>query len=319
MGKTLFSTEAYNILKEEEKTALNLQLIGGKSSWDAGQILRKSHYKYLEIKARAQKFLEIFTIHYNTFGKLIPDGVEINPSVKQYLEGVIEKRLKISEAIKYIDNRSFIATGLRNRYIKTDLLNLKSSKNASAVALYHLILDFDKYNNFRILPKELQEPSAFKRRNKNIHKKHVQSMLKAGAEDAEYINKQFGARNNTKKVLHTYIIHSVNTQEYELIEVKDTKEAREYFKSKKLYLFKNGKKASEFCRLIIEFYSKDSRHCTDGQKFWPLYRDYIKYAINYREINNLDSDRRQEWVHEDYDKRRLPTAKKEFGKENPID
>lgn len=315
MGSVNFSQKAYNILKEEEKLALNLQLVGGKSSWDAGQIIRKSHYKYLEIKARAQKFLELFTIHYNTFGSLVPDGIRLNPSLQTYFEKVIEDRMKISEAVAYVENKSFIASSIRNRSIITEMEKLKSINSASSIALYELILNFDKFNNFRILPKELQEPSAFKRRNKNVHKKHIQTMLRIGEQEADYIEAQFST-DRAKKVLYTYLITDVEIQLYKIITVKDTKDVRKQITEKGLYLFKNQTKVSEFCRLIVDFYSKDNKHCTDGQRFWPMYRDFVKYAINYREMNNMSTERGHEWLHQDYDLRRLPGAKKQFGQQD---
>tara|TARA_R110001606_G_scaffold397658_2_gene574840 strand:- start:1526 stop:2476 length:951 start_codon:yes stop_codon:yes gene_type:complete len=316
MDETGFNRKAYNILKEEEQIALNLQLVAGKSSWDAGQIIKKSHYKYLEIKARAIKFLEIFTIHYNLFNRLVPEGVRLNPDVEIFLVEVIQGRKKISEAVSKIDNRSFLVSNIRNRYLRTEMDKLYSSSDSESIALYNLIRDFDRFNNFRILPKDMQEPSAFKRRNKNIHKKHIAEALKMSEEDRQYIIDCFQT-TKAKTRLYAYLIIDAEIQLYKIIEVKDSEGVIAWFTKRDLYLFRNATKINEFCRLIVEFYSRDNKHCTDGQKFWPMYRDFIKYAINYQEINQISFERGVEYLHEDYDKKRLPRAKKEFGQDKP--
>ena len=51
---------AWMILIEEEQLALTLHYGPEKSTWQAGEIMKKAHYKYLEIKARGEKFLKIF-------------------------------------------------------------------------------------------------------------------------------------------------------------------------------------------------------------------------------------------------------------------
>ena len=42
-------SKAWQILNKDEKTALMLTFNQKKSSWEAGDIMDKSHYKYLEI------------------------------------------------------------------------------------------------------------------------------------------------------------------------------------------------------------------------------------------------------------------------------
>ena len=42
--------KAWDCLNEIERQSLFLQLSESKSSWEAGEILKLSHYKYLEIR-----------------------------------------------------------------------------------------------------------------------------------------------------------------------------------------------------------------------------------------------------------------------------
>src|SRR6478735_5583892 len=105
-----FNNAAYRILTAEEKASLTLQTIENKSTWEAGQILNKSHYKYLEIQKRAEKFFEVFTRHYNLYGKLIPDGLGLNCYFEQYITIAITQRVKIKDIICQIDNDNYKTT-----------------------------------------------------------------------------------------------------------------------------------------------------------------------------------------------------------------
>ena len=49
-----YQQKAWDCLTPTEQQSLFLQLSESKSSWEAGEILRLSHYKYLEIKERSE-------------------------------------------------------------------------------------------------------------------------------------------------------------------------------------------------------------------------------------------------------------------------
>lgn len=53
--------KAWDCLNEIERQSLFLQLSESKSSWEAGEILKLSHYKYLEIRERSEKFFRLFS------------------------------------------------------------------------------------------------------------------------------------------------------------------------------------------------------------------------------------------------------------------
>lgn len=52
--------KAWSCLIDKEQQSLFLQLSESKSSWEAGEILKLSHYKYLEIRERSEKFFRLF-------------------------------------------------------------------------------------------------------------------------------------------------------------------------------------------------------------------------------------------------------------------
>lgn len=56
-----YQKKAWDCLTPTEQQSLFLQLSESKSSWEAGEILKLSHYKYLEIKERSEKFFRLFS------------------------------------------------------------------------------------------------------------------------------------------------------------------------------------------------------------------------------------------------------------------
>jgi len=66
---------AWEWLSETEQRSLFLTLSTGKSSWEAGEMLKISHYKYLEIKERSEEFFKLFTSFLEKHKALFrPDG-----------------------------------------------------------------------------------------------------------------------------------------------------------------------------------------------------------------------------------------------------
>ena len=170
------SQKAWDILSEDERVSLTLSLGHGKSTWESGEIMKKAHFKYLEISKRAQKFLDIFTNHYAKYGGLIPEDLDLNFSFIEYLQLTMEERKNISTAVREMDSNKYLINSTRTKFITKELERLTLIERDSAKDLYNLIMDFDRWNNFRILPMSLQEPSAFKRRNKARNRKHLKTI-----------------------------------------------------------------------------------------------------------------------------------------------
>ena len=89
---------AWEWLSETEQRSLFLTLSTGKSSWEAGEMLKISHYKYLEIKERSEVFFKLFTSFLEKHEALFrPDG-PCQEDFKDYMEAVICKRKTRKEA-----------------------------------------------------------------------------------------------------------------------------------------------------------------------------------------------------------------------------
>ena len=67
---------AWDCLTELEQQCLYLNLGQGLSTWRAGEILKVTHYKYLELKARAEKLFKLFSDYFEKAKLAIDEMVE---------------------------------------------------------------------------------------------------------------------------------------------------------------------------------------------------------------------------------------------------
>lgn len=289
MAKTKMNPKAWEVLKEDEKMALSLQHVSEKSSWQAGEIMEKSHYKYLEIKYRAERFLKIFTEHYNHFDSLIPPYISGDKMVIDYFTQCVEKRRKPMMVLAHWNDNpetKIDKTELNTR-IKDTLDNWQKSDNVYNLAMFDLVKEFDRWNNFRILPKDCQEPSAFKRRVKNVQKRRVRLATSLPEISIEKIEALFSVKR--KPCVYLPVLHS---KKLRVLKTKCTPKVIAIFSELNLYVFKDEETATKYGKLIEAYVSKTKRECQDGLNFWPSYRDIVKIAENYEAIDNIVPNRR---------------------------
>lgn len=295
MEKLDNNNRAWMILTEEERLALSLFHGSDKSTWQAGEILKKAHYKYLEIKARGEKFLKMFTEHYNLYDDLFPQDIIISNGFRLYLKLVIIKRKRVNKAIQDMNNPTFWATSSRDELLIKEITKFKNSYKTSERNFYNLIMEFDRWNNFRILPKTIQEPSAFKRRDKNRHRKHLKILINMHPFSVKEIIRKYEFKpksSNVKHIGYITIIKEIRELEYEIVAIHSIKGILAEMSKIGIYVFMDKEIATRFIEIILKYYDKDTRHCTDGQKFWPQYRVMIKKAMNYDDIQNIIPSRK---------------------------
>lgn len=277
---------AWDMLTHDERSALTLQFGLGKSTWQSGEVMEKSHYKYLEIKSRGEYFLKIFTEHIKLFGQIIPPGVIGNKDVLTYLSLCIEKREKPMVALEKLNQTKRLTKSQLNEKIIKQLEAWEFSKNAYDRTFYNLVMDFDRWNNFRILPKAVQEPSAFKRRIKNGFKKQIKSTTSIPTISLDKLIKMYQTKN---KGAWLPIIYA---NEPRLVKVKVNNQSWKIFKEIGLYIFDAKGDAQEYLDAVADYVGKKKKECTDGLIFWPVYRDSIKKAKNYQDIQHITPSRR---------------------------
>lgn len=293
-----FNKKAFNLLTPDEQSSLALQKVHGKSTWEVGSILNKSHYKYLEIRQRAERFFELFTLHYNNYGTLIPHGlIKLDEVFSDYLKYTIEQRLSVKKASLKIGITMMIDKREREAFLEKEVIKLKNTNTIAAQNLYTILMEFDRYNNFRILPLSVQEPSAFKRRNKTRFRKHLNISTTIHPYVLSRIKELYEVSNKGAKPKLTGYIALTNYSEGEksferVIPIPVNDRTIKELSSISLYIFPKEDFAIEYINLVRDYvlaYEKDPKM---GLKFWPKFRVIIKDSLNYNEINNIAPTRR---------------------------
>jgi len=283
--------EAWKILTEEEKTAISLAFSHGKSTWEAGEIMNRAHYKYLEIKQRAERFLKMFTEYLAKHTDIIPTGVHIPIHLREFINLSMVQRRLMKDIVDLIDDDRYKVTSVRNRLIIQEMENLKELRTEQALDLYELIVEFDRWNNFRILPPTIQEPSAFKRRNKSRNLKHLKHITQLPEFTIYQVIKRFEYVGKYSK-LYLPLITPYYDNVYKVIGVKNKAKNITNLTTLGLFIFENKDHAEEFAELVSDFISKDKKRCIDGQKFWPQFRVLIEKTLNSKALNNIIPNRR---------------------------
>ena len=284
--------KAWVLLSIDERDAIKLNLGLQKSTWEASEIMGKSHYKYLEILGRAKAIFKMFSEYFEITGdQLIPDSIELDEDFRDYMESTITYRMKVREATNELKNK-YSTEADRALMIKKNMQKLKESGTLMGNQCFELILEFDRWNNFRILPNELQEPHAFKRRNKKRIQKYLNNLTNLESFVISSIKQKYALKTPKGDSLY-FALPIKNTLELsEILYIDRTELSMERFTKAGLFLFANPENAKEFLSIVTDYFGKDKKHCKEGQIFWPRLREVIKYAVNFNDIERLNPHRK---------------------------
>lgn len=286
-------SKAWDILTDEEKAALQLSINHSKSSWQAGEILQKAHYKYLEIQARARHFFKVFTIYFKKYdNNLIPLNSDMSWELQEFILCTLQNRMGYRETLKVIGKGTDLTHKLASRRYITLIMYmewLRDHEDEQHRDLHDLIVEFDRWNNFRILPEDLQQPSAFKRRNKTRLLKHLKNIKDIEPYHIDkLINTYSAPKSYTRAVLYLPLVSDSFPSGYQVLRIKDkSKIVKNISRNIKLYMFKDKDAADDYAILVNDYLNKTNKNCKQGQTFWPEFRLMIKTAYNYNLINNI--------------------------------
>lgn len=284
-----YQEKAWDCLTQLEQNSLFLNNSQGLSTWGAGEVLKISHYKYLEIKARSEKFFRMFSDYFQLHDSLIRPEAPIGETFRDYLFATIVKRLPKEEAINYAGDSSFRITNISSKLIKKEVLRLKESENTWDQDLYKLIMEFDRWNNYRILPREIQAPSAFERRTNKKHKAYLRYLHQVPDFKIKALVDTYWKGNRGKPESRYYIalVSSFFEDGYAVVPILKTKEVFDAITNNKIYIFCTQDEADDFGVLAAGFFYETINN-RKGLNYWKRYRETISRAINYKEINNID-------------------------------
>lgn len=286
--------KAWAVLDDKEKMAIELMTIYGKSSWEAGEIMGIAHFKLLEIHKRAVRFFELFTYHFETYGSLFPKELSfLRNDFKEYITGVILERGKVKDVTDKMYNwREWSITESRARVIDDQLKKLQLSQLNSARDLYQLILDFDAWNNFRVLPESWQEPSAYKRRNKVRDNKHLKNLISVPSVSLDFIWDKY---NYSGKYQRAYVpLFSRDYPEgYKLMAIQFSAKKIKAMNNYCLYVFDNEILARRFAVTVADYYLQERKEVKSGQIFWQKFRELKELAVNFTQLEHVNISRRR--------------------------
>lgn len=287
--------KAWSILLPEEQTAITLKVVQNMSTLKAGEIMGKAHYKYLEILERAKVFMKILSEHLELYEEVIPKYINITPEFREYLNYVMVQRMTMKDACTQMSVPYWMYKNYRERQIIDNILKLSRSSIPHNMHMYELIKEFDRWNNYRILPYAVQDPSAFKRRNKNADIKNMKHLYNMNPYSVKKIIERYQFKTRSNKAKIGYFVVFSKELKNNVIPVR----LKKRFQGKVLaelgrlgiYVFKKEEHALEYASMV-EAYLNEARDCVYGQKFWPKYRIQAKKSLNYNFIRKAVPSRK---------------------------
>jgi len=163
-------------LTDQEKSVITLIVVNERSKQEAALILNLAHYKFTEIYSRARKFFILFTDYYEKFQTLIPEGVAIDPKYLSLIHFLLKNRKSPATITSRVPDLRDLNSSRDRAMFWYELFNSLELDNPHHVAFKELLLEFDRWNSFRILPKDLSKPSPFQRRRNGSYKKLIDQL-----------------------------------------------------------------------------------------------------------------------------------------------
>jgi hypothetical protein len=283
-------SKAWNCLREDEKQSLFLQMSSGKSTWEAGTIMGRSHYKYIEIRERSQKFFKMFTEFFEKHESIFRPGCPCSQLFRDYIEAVIERRVTRRQAIVKTGSSVHVAfKNIRTPMLELNINKLRISEDPWDIDTMNLIVEFDRWNNFRVLPKRMQAPSAYRRRSNGKYKLYLSYMLDRFP---KWLQRKIQERFKAPRSKSVYYIAIFSKEKfkdnfgYKVLAIQKTEEAIREMSRFMIYVFDDKELADSFGFLVSQFRDRTCNIKT-GQYFWREYREVIEKAINYNMVSNI--------------------------------
>lgn len=278
---------AWDCLTEMEQQSLFLSFSQGLSTREVGEIMKLSHYKFLEVKARAERFFKLFSDYFDLYPDLVRPDAPISRVFRDFLYGALVKRLSKDDSLVYAGDSSWLLRPVNRDHIIKYMGKLKESDNIWDKDLHKLIMEFDRWNNFRILPRILQAPSAYKRRTTKKDKIYLQFLHRVPDFKIRAMVDMYWRNGKPENRYYVAFISTYFDLGYTVVPILKDKHIVKEITDTKIYIFNDRVDAEEFGLMVSDYFANTS-DIKRGMKFWKRYRELVETAINYREINNMD-------------------------------
>jgi len=274
----LFQQKAWDCLNLNEKTALQLTLSLDKSMMESAVIMNIYPYKFSEILSRAKKFFFMYTNYFELYGDIFYPDVLVSEEVKAFFEDLVLKRYTLQRTL--LDARCINFTDIS--YKKITLEEYFKYLKVNVPHLYEFLLEFDRWNSFRILPKSLQKPSPFKRRQNKIFKKISTNIVSLTELSYNLIIQSF--KGNVPPYVYLPLISPYLDAHYTIIPITNSPTNLTWVSNNKLPIFKNKDEAIEFANFVMEYNFSKTKNSYLARKYWPTFKQFINKSVNVYEL-----------------------------------
>lgn len=274
--------KAWEYLTDLEKQSVYLTLGQGISGCSAGEILGLTHYKYLELKSRSETLFKIFSDYFEKHPSLVKPSTFIKPQFRDFIYGCLEKRLPLSKASIYAGEGQWSTVKIRNQEILDGMALLKSSTSEWDRDLWQLIIEFDRWNSFRILPYELQAPSPYKRKSNRQVKAYFKYLRSIPSKTLTKLELTLFYRG--QKPCYIALIKETYEDGYKVIPIQENKKNLNNLSIQRIYIFPKEHLAEEFALMVKR--QPSILTSKQGLGFWSEYSKVVQQAINYENIDH---------------------------------
>ncbi len=284
-----YQQQAWECLLPQEQQSLFINMSEGLSSRKGGEVLKISHYKYLEIRARAEKFFRLFSDYFAIHPSLVDPNSVVSQDFVDYLYAAMVRRLPKEEALEASGDSAWRVRVISNEKIQKNVLKLKeSAKGTWDNDLYILIMEFDRWNNYRILPRFLQAPSAFKRRSQRKDKSYIQYLHHIPEYKIRSLVDIYWRNGRPDKRYYVCFISDYFTGGYCVTPIKRDKSIVSSITKLRIYIFETQDEADMYGLLIHQYFTRTKLSRSESMQYWKEYRTITKKAINFSEVQNTD-------------------------------
>lgn len=301
----LVDNKAWNCLTKEEQQSLSLSISYGKSSWEVGEIMGIVHYKYLELKERSERLFRLFHDFFELHDNIFKPVRCVDQRFVDYIEACIERRVTRKQASDPFGDAAMYVAPIKTQFLIKQMVLLKESTDPWDIDTYKLIMEFDRWNNWRILPRKIQQPSAYKRRNNRRDIFYIKYICSLDSEQVQNLIDQYWY--SRKKQCYYFVVFDYDRFDdgYQIVPVKKRDSTLEKLSKLYIYVFDDKDMADVYGYLVVEF-QYGNKTAKKGQVFWPNYRQTIEKAVNYNSVNNLDFyAEKLDYAYQNNDKQKL--------------
>lgn len=276
--------KAWSHLTDVEKQSIYLTLGQGLSGMQACEILQITKYKFLELKARSETLFRIFTDYFTMYSILIRPACPLKPAFRDFIYACLEKRLPLPEANIYAGEGKWSRVNVREVEVIGGMELLKKSESKHDNDLFALIQEFDRWNNFRILPYCLQMPSPYRRKGNRLAKNYFRYLRNINPNTLFRIATTLQWAGHKKWYIS--LISETLENGYKVIPIEASEKNKTTLSIQRLYIFKEALEATEFALVVIRQPTVNASR--EGVDFWKTYTTLIQKAINYEAVSHTN-------------------------------